>query len=182
MKVGSYILFLAFLVPVTSVCRDRHVHCDLWHSQGACTRIPKYMQRNCKKRCGFCDIPAKSSKISTPRPPLPIPVTTECRDEYESCADWSTVSVCKINKWMQNKCIFIINKYFFRNHLVSNINEYLENQQSYEKSDSIVLKLMKFAFRYISCLFSRVAVRFPPRSSVLSEIHQLRKKVIFFSN
>ena len=27
-----------------------------------------------------------------------------------------------------------------------------------------------------------VAVRLPPRSSVLSEIHQLRKKVIFFSN
>ena len=83
---------------------------------------------------------------------------------------------------LRKKFFFFQIKDFFRNHLVSNINEYLENQSSYEKSDSTVLKLMKFAFRCISCHFSPVAVRLPPRSSVLSEIHQLRKTVIFFSN
>ena len=107
MNAGSYILFLTFLVPVTSICRDRHALCDLWLSQGACKLIPEYMQKNCRKRCGFCDLPTKSPKTSTPRPPAPkspLPDSSECEDEHVSCSDWSTAKVCKRNGWMQNNC------------------------------------------------------------------------------
>lgn len=69
-------------------CEDKMKDCVMWEASGSCTSNKKYMEKNCRQACGFCEGGTK-----------------ECKDVSPDCARYGT-KTCESNKaYMKPNCM-----------------------------------------------------------------------------
>ncbi|XP_076096845.1 uncharacterized protein LOC143067450 isoform X1 [Mytilus galloprovincialis] len=70
-------------------CKDGHLNCHSWATNGECSRNPGYMLVNCKHSCNTCNGQG----------------STSCTDHHQFCHDWAGSGECSRNPaYMNENC------------------------------------------------------------------------------
>ena len=50
----KYVLYL-HIGKGKEICKDKKEECTMWEASGSCESNKKFMEKNCRMACGFCE-------------------------------------------------------------------------------------------------------------------------------